>query len=175
MSQWVSAFAESGLGVSKTVGDLAGPLMFAVLMGTSRVLYSKFSETVNLKAFMAGSCVLSVVGYLLASTSPNPVLALIGCGLCGLACGILWPGTFSLASAHFKKGGTAMFALLAVAGDLGCSAGPALVGVVAEASSRGLNAGMFAAIIFPVLMLAVFLLIKMNNNHVQKSHRQRDN
>jgi MFS family permease len=156
MSQWVSAFAESGLGVSKTVGDLAGPLMFAVLMGTSRVLYSKFSETINLKLFMTGSCVLSVVGYLLASMSPNPVIALAGCGLCGLAAGILWPGTFSLASEHFSRVGgcgTAMFALLAIAGDVGCSTGPALVGIVAPIAERGLNTGMLAAIVFPVLML----------------------
>ena len=123
MSQWASAFAESGLQISKSVGDLAGPCMFSILMGLSRVFYAKFSEKIHLKAFMAGSGALCIASYLLASLCPNPLLSLIGCGLCGLSVGVLWPGTFSLASASCPRGGTAMFALLALAGDLGCSAG----------------------------------------------------
>ena len=119
MSQWASAFAESGLQISKSVGDLAGPCMFSILMGLSRVFYAKFSEKIHLKAFMAGSGALCIASYLLASLCPNPLLSLIGCGLCGLSVGVLWPGTFSLASASCPRGGTAMFALLALAGGSG--------------------------------------------------------
>ena len=113
MSQWASAFAESGLGVSKTVGDLAGPCLFAVLMGCARVIYAKFGDRLNLLNTQMLSAGLCVVAYLLAALSPNPLLALLGCGLCGLSVGILWPGTISVASRSLPKGGTAMFALLA--------------------------------------------------------------
>lgn len=153
MSQWASAFAESGLKVSKTVGDLAGPCFFSVLMGTSRAIYGKFGERMNLLTFISGSSVLCIFSYLLAVFSPVPVLALIGCGLCGLSVGIMWPGVFSLASARMPKGGTAMFALLALAGDVGCSGGPTTVGLVAGSFSDNLKAGLLAAIIFPLIML----------------------
>ena len=160
MSQWASAFAESGLKVSKTVGDLAGPCMFAVFMGISRAFYAKFSEKINLIVFMTGSGALCVVSYLLASLSPVPVLALVGCGLCGLSVGIIWPGTFSLAAEKCPKGGTAMFAYFALAGDLGCSSGPTLVGMISDAFDGRLTAGLLAAIIFPLLLLAGLRLCK---------------
>ena len=160
MSQWASAFAESGLKVSKTVGDLAGPCMFAVFMGISRAFYAKFSEKINLIVFMTGSGALCVVSYLLASLSPVPVLALVGCGLCGLSVGIMWPGTFSLAAEKCPKGGTAMFAYFALAGDLGCSSGPTLVGMISDAFDGRLTAGLLAAIIFPLLLLAGLRLCK---------------
>lgn len=160
MSQWVSAFAESGLQISKNVGDLAGPCMFSILMGLTRVFYAKFSEKINLTAFMMGSGVLCIASYLLASLSPHPLLSLVGCGLCGLSVGILWPGAFSLASAACPKGGTAMFALLALAGDLGCSAGPSLVGFVSDAAQGNLKAGLLAAIGFPILLLLGLLACK---------------
>lgn len=153
MSQWASAFAERGLGVSKTVGDLAGPCMFSILMGCARVFYAKFSERIKLLNFIIGSCVLCIAAYLLASLSPSPVLALIGCGLCGLSVGILWPGVFSLASARCRNGGTAMFALLALAGDLGCSGGPTTVGMAASAFGDNLNLGLLFALIFPIVMI----------------------
>lgn len=153
MSQWASAFAESGLQISKSVGDLAGPCMFSILMGLTRVFYAKFSERINLTAFMMGSGILCIVSYLLTSLSPHPLLSLVGCGLCGLSVGILWPGAFSLASAACPKGGTAMFALLALAGDLGCSAGPSLVGFVSDAAQGNLKAGLLGAIVFPILLL----------------------
>ena len=153
MSQWASAFAERGLGVTKTVGDLAGPCMFSILMGSSRVLYAKFSDRINLLSFIIGSCVLCIIAYLLASLSPSPVLALVGCGLCGLSVGILWPGVFSLASARCRKGGTAMFALLALAGDLGCSGGPTTVGMAASAFGDNLNLGLLFALIFPIVLI----------------------
>lgn len=162
MSQWASAFAESGLHVSKTIGDLAGPCMFAVLMGTSRMFYAKFSEKMNLTAFMIGSGMLCIVSYLLAACSPNPILSLVGCGLCGLSVGILWPGAFSLASAKRPRGGTAMFALLALAGDLGCSSGPTLVGMVSNAFGGSIHIGLLAALVFPVCLIMGLLLYLKN-------------
>lgn len=154
MSQWASAFAESGLGVSKAVGDLAGPCFFAVLMGLSRVFYAKKSENITLTNFMIGSGLLCLVSYLLAAYSPFPLLSLLGCALCGLAVGIFWPGTLSLAAQNCPRGGSAMFALLALAGDVGCVAGPTLVGLVAGAAGDNLKTGLFAAILFPLLLLS---------------------
>lgn len=162
MSQWASAFAESGLKVSKTVGDLAGPCLFAILMGSSRVFYASFSEKVRLEKFMAASGVLCIVSYLLAVFAPVPVLGLLGCALCGLSVGIMWPGTFSLAAAACPKGGTAMFALFALAGDLGCTTGPSLVGFVSGKMNGVLQAGLAAAMVFPVLFLAGLVLLKRN-------------
>ena len=153
MSQWASAFAEAGLKVSKTIGDLAGPCLFAVLMGSARVFYAKYSEKISLPRFMAGSGVLCIMGYLLAILSPNPSVGLIGVAITGLSVGILWPGTFSIASKSMPRGGTAMFGFLALAGDLGCFAGPTLVGAVSGAFYDDLKIGLLAAIIFPVLLL----------------------
>lgn len=153
VSQWASAFAEKGLNISKTLGDLAGTMVFAVLMGLSRVLYSKIGEKVNLHKAMSFCGVLCVCSYLLISLSSVPALGLLGCGLCGFSVGLLWPGTFSLASAGIPKGGTAMFAFLALAGDLGCSMGPTLVGRVSGAVGDDLQAGILAAVILPVLLL----------------------
>lgn len=156
MSQWASLFAEEGLKQSKTVGDLLGPCMFAVLMGSSRAFYGKFGEKINLKGFMMGSAVLCVISYLLAVLMKNPVLALLGCGLCGLSVGIMWPGTFSLAAKGCPQGGTAMFALLALAGDVGCASGPGVVSLVSGYFPEyGIKAGLAAAILFPCLMLAL--------------------
>ncbi|MBE6902666.1 MAG: MFS transporter [Ruminococcaceae bacterium] len=153
MSQWASAFAESGLGISKTMGDLLGPCIFSVLMGSARVFYGKNSEKVDLNTFLIGSGVLCVGAYLLASLSQSPVLSLVGCGICGLSVGILWPGVYSLAAAQIPRGGTAMFALLALAGDLGCSGGPTVVGFVSGAFDGELKKGLFFAIAFPIIMI----------------------
>lgn len=155
MSQWASAFAESGLGVTKTVGDLAGACMFSVLMGTARVVSAKLTQKVSLTAMMTASGVLCVLSYLLAALSPQPVLSLIGCALCGLSVGVLWPGTFSLASAAFPKGGTALFALLALAGDLGCVSGPTLVGEIAGAAGDNLKLGLLCAVMFPAVLIVL--------------------
>ena len=158
MSQWASFFAESSLQVSKTMGDLLGPCAFAALMGLSRMFYGRFGERIKLEKFMAMSSLLCVASYLLAVFAPVPVVSLLGCALCGLSVGIMWPGTFSIAARDCKRGGTAMFAFLALAGDAGCMSGPGLVGVVAEkAGSWGLKGGLLAAIIFPVCIGAVFL------------------
>lgn len=163
MSQWASAFAESGLKVSKTIGDLAGPCMFAVLMGLARASYAKFSERIRLHVFMILSSGLCIISYLLASLSQNPVLALVGCGLCGLSVGIMWPGVFSTAAGSLRKGGTAMFAFLALAGDLGCSAGPGVVGIVSEAFGEDLKKGILSAIVFPALLITGLLAYRKLN------------
>ncbi len=167
MSQWSSAFAEMGLNVSKTMGDLLGPCMFAVMMGISRVFYAAFSTKVNLMTFISGSCVLCIAGYLIASFSPIPVIALVGCGICGLSVGILWPGVFSLAAEKAPTGGTAMFALLALAGDLGCSSGPTLVGVVSGAFNDNLKIGFIAAIIFPVALIAGIIMLRKTKSKIE--------
>ena len=165
MSQWASAFAESGLKVSKTIGDLAGPCLFATMMGIARVIYSKYSEKISLHRFMVGSSILCVIGYLLASLSPNPFVGFVGVGIIGLSVGILWPGTFSIAAKGIPKGGTALFALLALAGDLGCSAGPTVVGMVSGAFNDDLRKGILYAILFPILLLiglGSFKKVKVN-------------
>lgn len=160
MSQWASTFAEQGLGVSKAIGDLAGPCMFSIMMGCSRVFYAKFSEKINLCNFIIASCVLCIGAYLLAALAPNPVLSLVGCGLCGLSVGILWPGVFSIASTRIPTGGTAMFAYLALAGDLGCSTGPTLVGMVAGASGDNLSMGLLSALLFPTVLIIGSFAVK---------------
>ena len=160
MSQWASAFTESALGVAKSVGDLAGPCAFALLMGSARMFYAKFSDNVDLTKFMLLSGGLCVVCYLLAGLSRSPVLGLLGCGLCGLSVGVMWPGTFSVATVALRGGGTAMFALLALAGDLGGSLGPALVSASAQLASESLKAGLLAAIVFPALMILGLVLLR---------------
>lgn len=154
VSQWASTFAEKGLHIQKTVGDLVGPMMFSVLMGLSRLIYGKYGEKFNLDRFMKGSCVLCVASYLCISLVSVPIVGLIGCAICGFSVGIMWPGTFSKASAAIKRGGTVLFAMLALAGDLGCSGGPTLVGFVSSAFSGNLRLGILTAIVFPVLLLA---------------------
>ena len=154
VAEWASAFAEQGLGISKTLGDLAGPMSFAVCMGISRVVYGKFGEKIPLASFMKGSTLLCVLAYLLISLSPWPALSLAGCALCGLSVGILWPGSFSTAAASLRTGGTAMFGLLALAGDVGCASGPTLVGMVSNALGGDLKMGILAGIVFPLAMAA---------------------
>ncbi|MBQ7118388.1 MAG: MFS transporter [Clostridia bacterium] len=161
MSQWASAFAESGLKVSKTVGDLLGPCLFAVLMGSARVLYSKISEKISLTKMMTASALLCIISYLTASLSPLPLLSLFGCALCGLSVGIMWPGTFSLAAEKIPAGGTAMFAFLALFGDTGCSLGPGSVGKAITLFGGDMNKGMLVGTVFPLLL--IFGLYLMQN------------
>ena len=160
MSQWASAFAESGLHISKTLGDLAGPCAFATLMGLARALYGKYADRIPLRGFMLASCALCILCYVVAAWSGNALMAMLGCAICGFSVGIFWPGTFSMAALALPGGGTAMYALMALTGDLGCSGGPTVVGLVADASQGSLQAGLGAAIVFPVLMLAGILLLK---------------
>lgn len=160
MAQWASAYTESALQVSKTVGDLAGPCVFAILMGGARMFYAKCSDRIDLTKFMLLSGALCVVCYLLASLCASPVLGLVGCGLCGLSVGIMWPGTFSVATVSCRNGGTAMFALLALAGDLGGSLGPSVVGTVSRLTGENLKMGVLAAIVFPLLMIAGLVVLR---------------
>ena len=160
MAQWASAFTESAMGVSKTIGDLAGPCLFAVLMGISRVFYGKMSEKLDLTKTMLGCGALCIVCYLLASLSSSPVLGLMGCALCGISVGIMWPGTLSISAQKCPKGGTVMFALLALAGDLGGSIGPSMVGSVSSMADGNLKTGLLVATIFPVLLIAGLVVLK---------------
>ena len=155
--QWASAFAERALGVSKTFGDLAGPAIFSILMGLSRLLYGKYGDKIPLERVMCLSGALCVLSYLLTALSPSPVFGLSGIALCGLSVGIMWPGTFSGAAASIRGGGTAMFALLALGGDLGCMAGPSLAGAVASAAGDNLHLGILCAAVFPILLTLVMI------------------
>ena len=153
VSQWASTFAEQGLGVSKTVGDLTGPMAFAFLMGLSRLIYGKFGDKMDLDRFMTFSCLLCIAAYLCISLIPNPVISLAGCAVCGFSVGILWPGTFSKAAVTIRGGGTALFAMLALAGDVGCSGGPTLAGLMSGVFGDNLRMGILTAVVFPVLLL----------------------
>ncbi len=169
VSQWASTFAEQGLGVSKTIGDLAGPMSFAALMGLSRLLYGKFGDKLDLDKFMRMSCLLCIAAYLCISLVPLPAVGLVGCAVCGFSVGIMWPGSFSKASAAVKGGGTALFAMLALAGDVGCSGGPTLAGFISGCFNGELRAGILAAIVFPVLLLiGIQLAKKLANNSADR-------
>lgn len=175
MSQWSSYFAEVGLGVSKTVGDLLGPCAFALMMGLARLIFGRLSSRIHVRRFIAYSAALCVGAYLLTVFAPHPMLSLIGCGICGFSVGIFWPGVFSVAAETYPAGGTAMFALLALAGDVGCGGGPGLVGLIASEAGEGFSAlravipsgagtelkvGMLIAVLFPVGMLAGMALLR---------------
>ena len=153
MAQWASAYAEAALGLSKTIGDLLGPCMFAVTMGINRIIFGKYGEKMNLVKYMTASGLLCVICYLMSSLSSNPVIGLIGCILCGFSVAIMWPGTISISSKKFPNGGTAMFALLAMAGDLGGGVGPAIVGRITQYADDNIRVGMGAGLIFPVVLV----------------------
>ncbi len=160
VSQWASAYAEKGLRVSKTIGDLAGPMLFAIMMGLARFLYGKYGDKIDLIKFIMFSGILGITAYLITALAGVPVINLAGCAITGFSVGILWPGTFSLAAASLKKGGTAMFALLALAGDIGCMSGPTYVGLVADRFDGNISYGILFAIIFPILFLTGILCYK---------------
>lgn len=163
MAQWASAYAESALGLSKSIGDIAGPCLFAVMMGISRTFYGKYGEKIDLTKFMIASGTLCLICYLAAALAPYPLLNLTGCVVCGFSVGIMWPGTISISSSKIPLGGTALFALLAMAGDMGGSIGPFVIGFVTQNTGDDLKAGMLAGCIFPaVLILSVFLLRQRN-------------
>ena len=165
MAQWASAYAEAALGLSKTVGDLAGPCMFAVAMGISRVIFGKYGERIDLMKFMASSGILCVICYFLTALSSNPILGLIGCIVCGFSVGIMWPGTISISSKEFPMGGTAMFALLAMAGDLGGSIEPGIVGRVTQSAGNNIQVGMGVGLVFPfILLIMLFILYTKKKN-----------
>ena len=165
MSQWASAFAESSLGVSKTTGDLLGACGFAVFMGLSRVWYGKYGEKVELTRFMIASGLLCLCSYLLTAFAKWPAMGLAGCMLCGFSVGIMWPGSISISSSRLPKGGTALFALLALAGDLGGASGPAIVGNVSHALGENLQSGILAGICFPIVLVISVLILRRRTGH----------
>ena len=167
MAQWASAYAESALNIPKSLGDIVGPCLFAVMMGISRSFYGKYGEKLDLIKFMIGSGVLCLVCYLLAALGPFPILNLAGCIVCGFSVGIMWPGTISITSGKIPLGGTAMFALLAMAGDLGGSIGPSVIGVVTQNANDNLKAGMLAACIFPVILILSVLFIRKKRAEIK--------
>ena len=166
VSQWASTLAEKGLGISKTAGDLAGPMAFALLMGTSRLFYGKYGDRIRLDRFMIYSSCLCILSYLGISLLPIPQLGLIACAVCGLSVGIMWPGTFSKAAAALPRGGTAMFAMLALGGDVGCSGGPTVVGMVSGALGDDLKKGILAGVLFPVLLLIGIILCRKTKEEI---------
>ena len=169
MAQWFSAFAESAVGIPKTTGDLVGPCLFAVAMGISRVFYGKFGEKVELTKFMLGSGVLCLACYFAASLSGSPVICLTGCILCGFSVGIMWPGTISILSKRLPRGGTAMFAFLAMAGDLGGAAGPGLVGIFAQLNNDDLKKGMLIGAVFPLVLIISVTAIMIKTRKERKN------
>ena len=166
MAQWASAYVESALGISKSIGDIIGPCLFAVMMGMSRSFYGKYGENIDLMKFMIGSGALCLVCYLLSALAPLPFLNLVGCAVCGFSVGIMWPGTISIASKKIPLGGTAMFALLAMAGDLGGAVGPGIVGLVTQAANDNLKIGVLAGCVFPAVLVLSVLLLKRKREKV---------
>lgn len=160
MAQWASAFTESAMGVSKMIGDLAGPCMFAMFMGLARVFYGKMSEKLDLAKTMLACGTLCIMCYLLASLSPIPILGLTGCALCGISVGIMWPGTLSISAQKCPIGGTAMFAFLALAGDLGGSFGSSVVGVFSNLAGGNLKIGLLVATFFPLVLIFCLVILK---------------
>lgn len=160
MAQWASAFVESALGFSKSIGDLIGPCMFAAAMGLSRLLYGKFGHKIKLLNFMLGSGTLCLICYLMTAISSRPIFGLLGCILCGFSVGIMWPGSISISSARMPMGGTALFALLAMGGDLGASIGPSVIGIFTQNANDNMKAGMLAGIVFPILLIVAICIIK---------------
>lgn len=163
MAQWASAYAESALGLTKVVGDLAGPCLFAFAQGISRVLYGKYGNKIDLIKYMIGSGFLCLLCYIMTSLSKSPILGLLGCIICGFSVGIMWPGTISISSKKFPFGGTAMFALLAMAGDLGGSIGPGIVGQVIQHTGNNIQLGMVVGCIFPVILVIALIVMKLKS------------
>lgn len=168
MAQWASAFTESAMGVSKTVGDLAGPCLFAVFMGISRILYGKMSAKLDLIKTMLACSILCVICYLMASLSPIPIIGLAGCALCGISVGIMWPGTISISSQQCPRGGTAMFAFLALAGDLGATVSPSMVGGISDLFGGDLKVGLLVAVVFPLILILGLIVLHWKFNRLPK-------
>ena len=162
MSQWASAFAETGLQVSKTIGDLLGPCAFAILMGLSRVIYSRIDDKTDITKILIVGAIVCIGAYLLAALSGNAIVSLIGCALCGIAVAPMWPGAFSIASKEIPKASTTMFASFALAGDLGCTVGPSIVGFV-SGSNDNIAKGLLSSVIFPAAMIICLLFVRIIN------------
>lgn len=159
ISQWISTFAEAGLGIDKTTGDLLGTCMFAVLMGASRVFYGKLGHKFDLNKYMLLSGCLCFVCYFVAGASESAVVSLIACIFCGTTVGIMWPGIYNVSTDVIKNGGTGLFAYLALAGDIGCASGPGILGIAAELFNNNLKAGMLVSGVFPIVFVVLFFIL----------------
>lgn len=168
MAQWASAYAESALGLSKTLGDLVGPCLFAIMMGISRTIFGKFGEKLDLMKYMMFCGGLCLICYIAASTSQSPMIGLLGCVICGFSVGIMWPGTISISSQKIPAGGTAMFALLAMAGDIGGAAGPGIVGAITQHAGDDLHKGLLAGCVFPAVLILSIIILKLMRNQTNK-------
>lgn len=157
MSEWASVFAQNALGVSKTVGDLAGPCAFAILMGSGRVIYAKFLCKFSYRKVTIVNSLLCLACYFAVAVCKVPAFSLLACAICGFSVSIAWPGTISLAAARFPNGGTMLFSICALCGDMGCSTGPWLLGAVADITD--LNTGFLVCCIFPLAMLGTAILL----------------
>lgn len=171
VAQWASAFAESGLGVDKVIGDIAGPCLFSALMGVARVFFAKFAGKIRLERYIAGCAAVCVLSYLLMTLAPSPILSFVGFGICGLACGIFWPGITSLSAERFPRAGVTAFAMLALFGDLGCSVGPSVVGFVSDRFGEDLKTGILAAILFPLVLTVGVLILYFNKKRKDRCIR----
>lgn len=181
MSQWASMFAELGLGVGKAVGDLLGPLTFAVCMGLGRIFMGKVLTKMKIETCILLSFSLCACSYLLTALAPLPALSFVGCAICGLSVAPLWPGTYNLGTKHLPTGGTAMFALFALAGDIGCAVGPDFVGLISETCTNGsfplalpgdengLRTGILFASLFAIAAVGVTLFLKISSDRRNKS------
>ncbi len=163
VGQWASVFAERALGVSKTLGDLVGVCGFAFMMATARTLYARLDTRLPLKTALGVCAAVSAAAYLIIGLSENAVLSLIGVALCGFAVGIFWPATFSLAVSRIPKGGTALFGFLAFAGDLGCSLGPTVAGLVSGSHGDDLRLGILTVTVFPILLIVGLLMLHISD------------
>ena len=172
MAQWASAFAESGLGVTRELGNLLGPFVFAILMGSARVFYAKFSSKISLKKFILLSSVLCIISYLTAAFSPIPIISLLACGICGLSVGVLWPGNISNAAGMVKGGGTSMFAILALLGDFGCMTGPFIAGSVADAFGGDISVAFALSALFPVILLISVIYLIRYSKRIKENGNQ---
>lgn len=183
ITQWASMFAEKGLGVSKVFGDLLGPGLFALFMAIGRTIYGIYGEKLNLKKGLAISSFFCVITYMITIFSSNTFVALLACSLTGFTVCLMWPGTFSIASSMFPRGGTLMFGILAICGDIGCSLGPWIAGKISDAvevgqlkvnlfsaqnytlEQIGLRSGLLVAAIFPLLMFIALTVFRNKRAH----------
>lgn len=162
MAEWASLFAQQALGISKVIGDLAGPCAFALFMGTGRVLYGWISKKVDFRKTVIVMSLLCFICYLTVAFCKIPAFSLIACAACGFSVSLFWPGVLSEGAKDFKRGGSVMYGVFALCGDTGCSAGPWIIGIIAD--RLGLNFGFSVAAIFPVIMIIATVLLIKNND-----------
>ncbi len=156
MSNWISSYVEAQLHIDKSIGDIIGMALFAILLGITRILYSKFGK--NISTVLLVGMLGAAACYLVAGLSTHTVPALIACVLTGVFTAMLWPGTLILMEERITSAGVALYALMAAGGDLGASVAPQLLGIVADNS--GLQTGMLVCAVFPIIGSILVMIIK---------------